>query len=253
VAIFCKSLQTFRLLCKYNTTFRGSSKRGSTPPLTRSEISNFSTSRVSPSPHVTFSCPFHTKTPANPPSTLHSLHSRTNISIQTNRHICAMSSATSDAVHPARPRSSHVAPNGLGNKFLKTNSVGVIGCPFSGGQPRAGVDTGPHHLIDFGLLNQIEELGYKVSFGGHQQFAQVMQGSKDDDPDVGKLKRPKYVGNVTRALKQSVEETCKRGELALTLGGDHSLAIGTVSGVFSAYPDACLIWIDAVNSSPVET
>ena len=160
-----------------------------------------------------------------------------------------MSYVTSDAVHPGRPPSSHVPGDSRGNRFLKTSIVGVIGCPFSGGQPRAGVDTGPHHLIDFGLLDQIEELGYNVTFGGHHQFAQVMESSKENDPDIGKLKRPKYVGSVTHALKQAVEETCKRGELVLTLGGDHSLAIGTVSGVFAAYPDACLIWIDAVTSS----
>ena len=159
-----------------------------------------------------------------------------------------MSYVTSDAVHPGRPPSSH-AKDSRGNRFLKTNTVGVIGCPFSGGQPKAGVDTGPHHLIDFGLLEQIEEMDYNVSFGGHHQFAQVMESSKETDPDIGKLKRPKYVGSVTHALKQAVEETCKRGELVLTLGGDHSLAIGTVSGVFAAYPDACLIWIDAVMSS----
>ena len=131
-------------------------------------------------------------------------------------------------------------------KFLKSSTVGVIGCPFSGGQPKAGVDTGPHHLIDFGLLEQIKELGYDVSFGGHQQFAQVMDLNKQDDPVIGKLKRPRYVGSVTRAVSKAVEERCRKGELALTLGGDHSLAIGTVSGVFAAYPDACLVWIDAV-------
>jgi len=103
-------------------------------------------------------------------------------------------------------------------------------------------------LIDFGLLEQIEDLGYGVSFGGHQQFAEVMTMTKDSDPEIGKLKRPRYVGRVTRAVKEAVEERCRRGELVLTLGGDHSLAIGTVSGVFAAYPDACLIWIDAVLS-----
>jgi arginase family enzyme len=160
-----------------------------------------------------------------------------------------MSYATSDAVHPPHPVSSNLSQKDVGqpDKFLKTSTVGVIGCPFSGGQPKAGVDTGPHHLIEFGLLEQIEQLGYDVSFGGHQQFAQVMTMSKDEDPDIGKLKRPRYVGSVTRAVKEVVEERCRRGELVLTLGGDHSLAIGTVSGVFSAYPDACLIWIDAVR------
>lgn len=108
------------------------------------------------------------------------------------------------------------------------------------------MDTGPHHLIDFGLLDQIKELGYDVSFGGHQQFAEIMTMSKLEDPDIGKLKRPRYVGNVTQSLSKAVEERCRKGELVLTLGGDHSLAIGTVSGVFAAYSDACLIWIDAV-------
>jgi arginase family enzyme len=159
-----------------------------------------------------------------------------------------MSYATSDAVHPPPQQSSSFDVD-RSQKFLKTSTVGVIGCPFSGGQAKAGVDTGPHHLIDFGLLEQIKQLGYDVSFGGHQQFAQVMTTSKDNDPDIGKLKRPRYVGSVTRAVKEVVEERCRKGELVLTLGGDHSLAVGTVSGVFSAYPDACLLWIDAVHLS----
>lgn len=157
-----------------------------------------------------------------------------------------MSCVSSDAVHP--PPHSILSQRDVRfpDKFIKSSVVGVIGCPFSGGQPKPGVDTGPHHLIDFGLLEQVKDLGYEVSFGGHQQFAQVMAMSKESDPDVGKLKRPKYVGNVVRAVKEAVEERCRRGELVLTLGGDHSLAIGTVSGVFAAYSDACLIWVDAV-------
>jgi arginase len=160
-----------------------------------------------------------------------------------------MSFMSSDAVHPPPSRSSNTLQKDIlrqPDKFLKTSTVGVIGCPFSGGQPKAGVDTGPHHLIDFGLLEQIKELGYEVSFGGHQQFAQVMTNTTDPDPDIGKLKRPRYVGRVTEAVSKEVESVCRKGELALTLGGDHSLAIATVSGVFAAYPDACLIWIDAV-------
>jgi len=162
-----------------------------------------------------------------------------------------MSSATSDAIHPPPARSSHLSQKDVlrkPDKFLKSPTVGVIGCPFSGGQPKAGVDTGPHHLIDFGLLEQIKELGYEVAFGGHHQFAQVMTNTQEADPDIGKLKRPRYVGRVTQAVSKEVEAVCRRGELALTLGGDHSLAIATVSGVFAAYPDACLIWIDAVHS-----
>lgn len=41
-------------------------------------------------------------------------------------------------------------------KFLKSHTVGIVGCPFSGGQPRAGVDTGPLELIESGLVQDIE-------------------------------------------------------------------------------------------------
>jgi arginase len=157
-----------------------------------------------------------------------------------------MSFASSEVIHFPPVLSQHEVET-CPNKFVTTSTVGVIGVPFSGGQPKAGVDTGPHHLVEFGLLEQITNLGYRVSFGGHQQFGPVMLlAQTEDDPDIGKLRRPTYVGRVTAAVSKAVEDVCKRGELALTLGGDHSLAIATVSGVFSAYPDACLIWIDAV-------
>ncbi|CAG8770875.1 4090_t:CDS:2, partial [Ambispora leptoticha] len=50
---------------------------------------------------------------------------------------------------------------------------------------------------------------------------------------------------VTKNVAQVVQDHVKKGNLALTLGGDHSLAMGTVFGTFSVHPDAVLIWIDA--------
>lgn len=66
-----------------------------------------------------------------------------------------------------------------------------------------------------------------------------------DDPPIGKLKKPRYVARVTKQVADAVYSHCSKGQMALTLGGDHSLAIGTVSGTFKQYPDACLIWVDA--------
>lgn len=57
--------------------------------------------------------------------------------------------------------------------------------------------------------------------------------------------QPRLVSKVAEELSQTVSKHVKAGQLALTLGGDHSLGMGTVSGSFSAYPDACLIWVDA--------
>jgi len=53
------------------------------------------------------------------------------------------------------------------------------------------------------------------------------------------------VSRVNESVAKVVGEHGSKGELPVTLGGDHSLAIGTVSGTLKNYPDACLIWIDA--------
>lgn len=47
------------------------------------------------------------------------------------------------------------------------------------------------------------------------------------------------------AVKDRVAEHARMGQFVVTLGGDHSLAIGTVSGIADAYSDSCLIWVDA--------
>lgn len=109
-------------------------------------------------------------------------------------------------------------------------------------QPREGVEEGPIRLVEFGLIDQLKSMGWTVEFEGHRDYAALRPTS---DPDSGKLKRPRYVSVVTKAVSKQVEAHARRGNMVLTLGGDHSIAIGTVTGVFAAYPDACLIWVDA--------
>ncbi|EIM89805.1 arginase [Stereum hirsutum FP-91666 SS1] len=132
----------------------------------------------------------------------------------------------------------------LGNlKFISDpKTVAIVGCPFSGGQPKVGVDEGPIHLVDAGLVEQLTELGWQVKFDGHHQFEDI---SAESDPPIGKLKNPRLVSKVTEAVAKAVGGHAQQGQLPLTLGGDHSLAMGTIAGTLSKYPDACVIWIDA--------
>jgi len=92
------------------------------------------------------------------------------------------------------------------------------------------------------LIDQIKGLGWNVEFGGHHQFEDL---TVDKDPDVGVVKRPRLVSKVAKEVAAVVGNHAKAGRLPVTLGGDHSLALGTVSGTLDAYPEACLIWIDA--------
>jgi len=117
-----------------------------------------------------------------------------------------------------------------------------VGCPFSGGQPKPGVDQGPIHLVNAGLVKQLEEIGWIVKFDGHHQFEEV---SATSDPPIGILKNPRLVSKVSKAVAEAVGSHARKGEMPVTIGGDHSLAMGTISGTLSQYPDACVIWIDA--------
>jgi len=129
------------------------------------------------------------------------------------------------------------------HKFLPNpKTAAIVGCPFSGGQPRAGVDQGPIHVVRAGLADQIEELGWIVQFDGHHQFEEV---SATNDPPIGILKNPRLVSRVSEAVAKVVGGHAQKGQLPVTIGGDHSLAMGTISGTLSRYPDACVVWIDA--------
>lgn len=136
------------------------------------------------------------------------------------------------------------------NKFVPDpKTVAIVGCPFSGGQPKPGVDTGPIHLVEAGLVDQLKELGWQVKFDGHHQFESIEAAN---DPPIGILKNPRLVSSVCKAVAETVGQHAKERTFPLTLGGDHSLAMGTISGTLDTYPEAVVIWVDAhadINTS----
>ncbi|KAF4981852.1 hypothetical protein FZEAL_2431 [Fusarium zealandicum] len=136
------------------------------------------------------------------------------------------------------------------SRFLtKPQELGVVAVGFSGGQPRAGVDDGPSVLIESGLLTDIRnELGYKL-FGDEtvQQFQDLVPES---DPDHRGMKSPRWCSAVTRKIAEQTYEHSRLGRMTLTLGGDHSIAIGTIAGTAKATRERldreiAVIWVDA--------
>ena len=75
-------------------------------------------------------------------------------------------------------------------------------------------------MVEAGLLDQLENLGWKVEFDGHHMFEDI---SAATDPPIGKLKNPRLVSRVTQASARVVGDHAKKGRFPLTLGGDHSL------------------------------
>ncbi|TKA70740.1 Arginase [Cryomyces minteri] len=135
-------------------------------------------------------------------------------------------------------------------KFLPSgHELGVVAVGFSGGQGKQGVDAAPMALIEAGLINQLrDELEYNVHFDGEvHAYTDIMPR---DDPPYRNMKRPLSVSAVTKALSEQVYEHASQGRFVLTLGGDHSIAIGTVSGTAKALRERlgremAVIWVDA--------
>ncbi|KAI8092471.1 arginase [Halteromyces radiatus] len=127
--------------------------------------------------------------------------------------------------------------------IITTKDISVIACPLQAGQSLEGVQGGPRKIIELGLLTQIETMGWKANYENNDDITSLCP---KEDPVVMNLKNPKYVSAATHRLSQQIYERARlHDQFILTLGGDHSIALGSVSGIFQAYPDACLIWVDA--------
>src|SRR5438270_4134510 len=121
----------------------------------------------------------------------------------------------------------------------------VIGVPLDLGASRRGVDMGPSAVRVAGLEARLEKLGHAVEDGGNIAVAMAEQ-KKEGDPHA------KYLKEITATCTKHAElvvKTLDGGQIPLVLGGDHSVAAGTVSGVAEFYrrqnQKIGLIWIDA--------
>lgn len=124
-------------------------------------------------------------------------------------------------------------------------TIHIIGVPMDLGGGRRGVDMGPSAIRIAGLGDRLRELGHKVIDEGDLTIkTQEEQRIKDA--------KAKYLPEIARAVKvlaKKVEKIISHGHFPLVLGGDHSIAIGTVSGIASycrkKHKKLGLLWIDA--------
>jgi arginase len=123
--------------------------------------------------------------------------------------------------------------------------IRVIGVPLDLGQSRRGVDMGPSAVRVAGLEARLEALGHVVEDGGNVSVA-IAEQKKEGHPHA------KYLKEITATCAKHAEQvikTLESGKVPIVLGGDHSVAAGTVAGVAEFYrrqnQKIGLIWIDA--------
>eukprot|EP01102_Stenamoeba_stenopodia_P007837 TRINITY_DN2214_c0_g1_i1.p1 TRINITY_DN2214_c0_g1~~TRINITY_DN2214_c0_g1_i1.p1 ORF type:complete len:308 (+),score=76.90 TRINITY_DN2214_c0_g1_i1:91-1014(+) len=124
-------------------------------------------------------------------------------------------------------------------------TVSIVGCGYPGGQPKPKVEDGPDAIRNQGVVEAVQKLGYNVVDRGNLNFKSVIEETKNakNHPNV---KNSVLVGRCTEQLfKTNFEALSNEDTIALTLGGDHSLAMGSIAATSSRYDDLGLIWVDA--------
>ena len=123
--------------------------------------------------------------------------------------------------------------------------IRIIGVPMDLGASRRGVDMGPSALRVAGLQARIKQLGHQVEDIGNISVKQPEEMSYGE-------KRAKYLAEIADACKDlaaMVEKSLEESMLPVVLGGDHSIAAGTLSGVAAHFKKKekkiGLIWLDA--------
>lgn len=130
---------------------------------------------------------------------------------------------------------------------LHPRNVKIVGVPMDLGQQRRGVDMGPSAVRYAGLYDRIEQLGHAVHDAGNIPVA----GRDEDD-----VRRERWVETAGGGLRHlhavtaacrgiyALASACDAADFPIFLGGDHSMAIGTISGMAAKGPLG-VIWIDA--------
>jgi arginase len=119
--------------------------------------------------------------------------------------------------------------------------VAIIGAALDLGQGRRGVDMGPSAIRYAGLAERLGSLGYGVRDLGNVATA-VKEAVELRDERARFLPEIKETCARIAAL---VAEATTAGEIPLVLGGDHSVALGTLGGLASAKGVGGVLWIDA--------
>lgn len=123
-----------------------------------------------------------------------------------------------------------------------SKSVSIIGAPLDLGQSRRGVDMGPSAIRYAGLAERLEELDIDVDDLGNVPVPALEALALVDE-------RAHYLPEIlemSARLAAVVAQTVQSGSRPLVLGGDHSVAVGTLSGLAAAAGEpGGVIWIDA--------
>jgi arginase len=119
--------------------------------------------------------------------------------------------------------------------------VAVIGAALDLGAGRRGVDMGPSAIRYAGLAARIEELGRTYIDLGNVETVVAEASAVGDE----RLRYLEEILLTCRRVADEVAAAVEEGQLPLVLGGDHSVALGTLGGLARVRGAGGVLWIDA--------
>jgi len=122
-------------------------------------------------------------------------------------------------------------------------AIGIIGAPMDLGSSRRGVDMGPSALRFALLAERLRQMGHRV-----EDLGDISISHRETVLDAVDALYP-AIHSACRELADRTADTVRRHLVPLVLGGDHSIAAGSVAGVATAFAERGekigLIWLDA--------
>lgn len=127
--------------------------------------------------------------------------------------------------------------------MTKTKAIDIIGAPSTFGQRKLGVDLGPTAIRYAGLISRLKQLDLDVYDKGDikvpvvniEEFHSEQKGLRNYDEII----------DVNQKLNKEVSASIENNRFPLVLGGDHSIAVGSVSAISKHYNNLGVIWYDA--------
>ena len=125
-------------------------------------------------------------------------------------------------------------------------AITILGAPIEAGAGVAGCAMGPAMLRTAGIVRMLKELGHDVVDLGDLAPGQPFAHARNPE---GKARHFAEIAAWARDLSRETHAILREGRLPLTLGGDHSLAMGTIGGVARYAAEAgrslFVLWLDA--------
>ncbi|HGZ8131480.1 TPA: arginase [Staphylococcus aureus] len=127
--------------------------------------------------------------------------------------------------------------------MTKTKAIDIIGAPSTFGQRKLGVDLAPTAIRYAGLISRLKQLDLDVYDKGDikvpavniEKFHSEQKGLRNYDEII----------DVNQKLNKEVSASIENNRFPLVLGGDHSIAVGSVSAISKHYNNLGVIWYDA--------